>query len=572
MSRSAARSDGAARPPRPARACRVSNSWAVAGRGRPGLLTGRPQMPGQSASSGSRRPRCPGRGPAPRAASVPVPVGPVSFHRGVPGVGVGIASMTEFYGAMLSTGNFGGRKIRCRNILRRHDDPHPLRAPRLPVAVRRAHMSLLGDGSCPPRWSSPYSGDRPTAALALVLGCGGRAPAAPACRSAGWWPTGSTSGAWPSRPTSSAVPRNSSSGSNCSAVTRLDPRGGGGAVGGTASAFAIPTASPLVAGTVERGATRQRANALMGITANTEPAVGPALAGDADLGRRTRPGVHPGRRRVRGERHTARVVRVRNAPLPRPSSSPTCRKAGARYVPATGSGQPGRARRMERRGRGPGHPRAGRSDRPARRREICGSGFWRPGRSASFSVPCWPRGPGSHAPCWSPTSGWRRTRAAGPARRRRPAPLVIAAYGVALTALGYLNPVWETVVQHIPARGPGPGHLVRLAGVARRDAARLRAGPVRRRRVRRTRPAGRRRPAGARLLRGHRPRSRRTPTHLADHPATGRPRCRPLMCGDRRPGPPTKRHPEPSTGSLCTMWSVSRRRGPSRRSHATTVG
>jgi hypothetical protein len=25
---------------------------------------------------------------------------------------------------------------------------------------------------------------------------------------------------------------------------------------------------------------------------------------------------------------------------------------------------------------------------------------------------------------------------------------VIAAYGLALTALGYLNPVWETVVQH----------------------------------------------------------------------------------------------------------------------------
>nr|WP_236646725.1 MFS transporter [Micromonospora acroterricola] len=29
-----------------------------------------------------------------------------------------------------------------------------------------------------------------------------------------------------------------------------------------------------------------------------------------------------------------------------------------------------------------------------------------------------------------------------------PAPVVIVAYGIALTALGYLNPVWETVVQH----------------------------------------------------------------------------------------------------------------------------
>jgi hypothetical protein len=34
-----------------------------------------------------------------------------------------------------------------------------------------------------------------------------------------------------------------------------------------------------------------------------------------------------------------------------------------------------------------------------------------------------------------------------------PAPLLIAAYGLALTALGYLNPVWETVVQQqVPPR------------------------------------------------------------------------------------------------------------------------
>nr|WP_236646723.1 MFS transporter [Micromonospora acroterricola] len=46
------------------------------------------------------------------------------------------------------------------------------------------------------------------------------------------------------------------------------------ALGGTASAFAIPTASPLVAGTVEPAA-RQQANALMGITANTSRLAGP---------------------------------------------------------------------------------------------------------------------------------------------------------------------------------------------------------------------------------------------------------------------------------------------------------
>ncbi|MEU8264868.1 MFS transporter [Micromonospora sp. NPDC048999] len=50
------------------------------------------------------------------------------------------------------------------------------------------------------------------------------------------------------------------------------------AVGGAASAFAIPTASPLVAGTVEAEG-RQRANALMGAAANASRLAGPALAG-----------------------------------------------------------------------------------------------------------------------------------------------------------------------------------------------------------------------------------------------------------------------------------------------------
>ncbi|MGC1211466.1 MAG: MFS transporter [Micromonospora sp.] len=50
------------------------------------------------------------------------------------------------------------------------------------------------------------------------------------------------------------------------------------ALGGAASAFAMPTASPLVAGTVDDGG-RQQANALMGVTANASRLAGPALAG-----------------------------------------------------------------------------------------------------------------------------------------------------------------------------------------------------------------------------------------------------------------------------------------------------
>ncbi|MFE6054027.1 MFS transporter [Kitasatospora sp. NPDC056446] len=50
------------------------------------------------------------------------------------------------------------------------------------------------------------------------------------------------------------------------------------AVGGTASAFAAPTASPLVAATV-RGALRLRANALLGTATGAARLAGPALAG-----------------------------------------------------------------------------------------------------------------------------------------------------------------------------------------------------------------------------------------------------------------------------------------------------
>ena len=52
------------------------------------------------------------------------------------------------------------------------------------------------------------------------------------------------------------------------------------AVGGAASAFGLPTASPLVAATVpDNGSDRQQANALMGIARSATNLLGPALAG-----------------------------------------------------------------------------------------------------------------------------------------------------------------------------------------------------------------------------------------------------------------------------------------------------
>lgn len=50
------------------------------------------------------------------------------------------------------------------------------------------------------------------------------------------------------------------------------------AVGGAASAFSLPATSPLVAGTVD-GAARQTANSLMGVASSTTRLAGPALAG-----------------------------------------------------------------------------------------------------------------------------------------------------------------------------------------------------------------------------------------------------------------------------------------------------
>jgi MFS family permease len=50
------------------------------------------------------------------------------------------------------------------------------------------------------------------------------------------------------------------------------------AVGGTASAFAMPTQAPLVTGTVSAGPGRQQANALLGTASSTARLAGPAIA------------------------------------------------------------------------------------------------------------------------------------------------------------------------------------------------------------------------------------------------------------------------------------------------------
>ena len=109
------------------------------------------------------------------------------------------------------------------------------------------------------------------------------------------------------------------------------------ALGGTASAFAIPTASPLVAGTVEP-ADRQRANALMGITANTSRLAGPALAGALIWA------AGPGWAFILDGASFALSARCSRwcgsatCRCPAVPSSPTCGTASARYAPATGSG------------------------------------------------------------------------------------------------------------------------------------------------------------------------------------------------------------------------------------------
>ncbi|WP_074312280.1 MFS transporter [Micromonospora cremea] len=220
------------------------------------------------------------------------------------------------------------------------------------------------------------------------------------------------------------------------------------ALGGTASAFAMPTASPLVAGTVEPAA-RQRANALMGITANTSRLAGPALAGALIWA------AGPGWAFIIDSASFAlsaallALVRVRHVPVPRRSVVADLRH-------------------------GFGEVRA----RDWFWTSLIGHGVWNGAAAVLMTL-----GPAIAIDRLGGEATWvlllqagaigmlTGSLLAGRVRLHRPvllanlglasyaapllllavaapAPVVIVAYGVALTALGYLNPVWETVVQH----------------------------------------------------------------------------------------------------------------------------
>ncbi|RZU75846.1 putative MFS family arabinose efflux permease [Micromonospora kangleipakensis] len=219
------------------------------------------------------------------------------------------------------------------------------------------------------------------------------------------------------------------------------------ALGGVASAFAMPTASPLVAGTVEPDG-RQRANALMGVTANASRLLGPALAGLLIWT------AGPGWAFVLDALSFAlsalllSVIRVRHVPVPRRSIR-TDLALGWREV----------------------------RSRDWFWSSLLAHGVWNGAAAVLLTL-----GPVVAVQRLGGEGVWVLLQQAGAvgmlagsllaarARPRRPvlvanlglatyaAPLlllavaapagaVIAAYCLALTALGFLNPVWETVVQ-----------------------------------------------------------------------------------------------------------------------------
>ncbi|MGS2615774.1 MFS transporter [Micromonospora sp. LZ34] len=220
------------------------------------------------------------------------------------------------------------------------------------------------------------------------------------------------------------------------------------AVGGGASAFAIPTASPLVAGTVD-AAQRQPANALLGVTANASRLAGPALAGALIWA------AGPGWAFILDAATFAisalllAVIRVRHVPVPK-------RTVLADLVHGW---QEVRARDWY-------------------WTSLVAHGVWNGAAAVLMTL-----GPAVAVHRLGGEGVWVLLLQAGAVgmltgsllaariRPRRPvllanlalagyaaplallavaapAPLVIAAYGLALTALGFLNPVWETVVQH----------------------------------------------------------------------------------------------------------------------------
>ncbi|MGC5022270.1 MFS transporter [Micromonospora sp. DT47] len=219
------------------------------------------------------------------------------------------------------------------------------------------------------------------------------------------------------------------------------------AIGGAASAFAIPTASPLVAGTVDADG-RQRANALMSTTSNASRLAGPALAGLLIWA------AGPGWAFVLDALSFAvsalllSVIRVRHVPVPKRSILADL-TYGWREVRA----------------------------RDWYWTSLVGHGVWNGAAAVLMTL-----GPAVAVDRLGGEAVWVLTLQGGAigllagsllaarVRPRRPvlvanlglamyaapllllavaapAPAVIGAYCLALTALGFLNPVWETVVQ-----------------------------------------------------------------------------------------------------------------------------
>ncbi|RKN36235.1 MFS transporter [Micromonospora musae] len=220
------------------------------------------------------------------------------------------------------------------------------------------------------------------------------------------------------------------------------------AVGGTAAAFALPTASPLVAGVVD-AAHRQRANALLGASANASRLAGPALAGALIWA------AGPGWAFVLDAASFAvsatllAVIAVRHVPPPQRRSLTADLLHGWREVRA----------------------------RTWFWSSLLGHGTWNGAAAVLITL-----GPAVAVDRLGGEGVWLLMLQAGAVgmvagaliagrfRPRRPvltanlalasyaAPLillavaapaatVVVAYGVALAALGFLNPVWETVVQ-----------------------------------------------------------------------------------------------------------------------------
>ncbi|MFI6263529.1 MFS transporter [Micromonospora sp. NPDC051006] len=220
------------------------------------------------------------------------------------------------------------------------------------------------------------------------------------------------------------------------------------AVGGAAAAFALPTASPLVAGTVDP-AQRQQANALLGTTANASRLAGPALAGALIWA------AGPGWAFVLDAGSFAlsaallAVIRVRHVPQPARRSLTADLVHGWHEVRA----------------------------RSWFWSSLLAHGVWNGAAAVLITL-----GPAVAVDRLGGEGVWllmlqagavgmlAGSMLAGRLRPRRPvllanlglagyaaplvllavaapAPAVVLAYGIALAALGYLNPVWETVVQ-----------------------------------------------------------------------------------------------------------------------------